>query len=193
LSVRAHYTGALCYTQDALASALPLEPYPTSFVLDPTTARAFLGHRNGDVSVVDTRSDTLARTVHTVGEGFASGAMALDRHAGHVFVTNWAARGIGSVSMLDGADGTILRTIAVGVGPVAIAVDETTGRAFVVNLGPYDGNAGGYTHGSVSVLDTATGGLLNTVRLGSFGVYPASSRSMRWPDVSSWRTTATAR
>src|SRR5438445_1212996 len=31
--------------------------------------------------------------------------------------------------------GTVLRTIAVGVRPLAVAVDERTGRAFVVNYG----------------------------------------------------------
>src|SRR5918912_4484506 len=52
--------------------------------------------------------------------------------------------------------GSMVRTIAVGRNPLAVAVDERIGRAFVLN------NAGN----SVSMLDTATGTLLRTVAVG---------------------------
>jgi len=47
------------------------------------------------------------------------------------------------VSVLDARSGRILRTVTVGLGPYAVAVDERTSRVFVAN---YDGN-------TVSVLD----------------------------------------
>src|SRR5690349_730749 len=50
----------------------------------------------------------------------------------------------------------VLRTIAVGQSPAALAVDERTGRAFVVNSGD----------NTVSVLDTRTATLLRTIGVG---------------------------
>src|SRR5436305_12956117 len=52
--------------------------------------------------------------------------------------------------------GARVRTIAVGRNPLAVALDERIGRAFVLN------NAGN----SVSMLDTATGTLLSTLATG---------------------------
>lgn len=60
-------------------------------------------------------------------------------------------------------------TVPVGQRPLAIAVDEQTSRAFVVN--------GDALAGSVSVLDTRTGGLLRTVRVGSAPFAIAVARS----------------
>jgi hypothetical protein len=43
--------------------------------------------------------------------------------------------GMGSVTELDGRSGAILRTIPVGVDPVALALDERTPRVFVITGG----------------------------------------------------------
>ena len=47
------------------------------------------------------------------------------------------------MNVLDAHSGRIVRTVTVGRGPYAVAVDERTNRVFVAN---YDGN-------TVSVLD----------------------------------------
>jgi DNA-binding beta-propeller fold protein YncE len=52
--------------------------------------------------------------------------------------------------------GSMVRTSDLGGNPLAVAVDERIGRAFVLN------NAGG----SLSVLDTATGTLFKTETIG---------------------------
>jgi len=70
----------------------------------------------------------------------ASGAMARD-----------------TIAQVDTPPSTILRTVAVGVQPIDVQVDERTSRAFVLNGGD----------NSVSVLDTRTGALLGTVFLKS--------------------------
>ena len=57
---------------------------------------------------------------------------------------------------------TLLRTIAVSVGPTAVAVDVQRGRAFIVN----DHAAGRSYGGSVSVLDTRTGQVLGDTHVG---------------------------
>lgn len=62
----------------------------------------------------------------------------------------------GVVAQRGAAANPVLRTIAVGQSPAALAVDERTGRAFVVNSGD----------NTVSVLDTRTATLLRTVGVG---------------------------
>ena len=39
------------------------------------------------------------------------------------------------MSVLDARSGVVLRTVVVGVAPIAVAVDERSGRAVVVNAG----------------------------------------------------------
>jgi len=62
------------------------------------------------------------------------------------------------------AAGVILRTVAVGVQPIDVQVDEQTSRAFVLNNGD----------NSVSVLDTRTGALLGTVSFKSLRSGPVA-------------------
>jgi DNA-binding beta-propeller fold protein YncE len=71
-------------------------------------------------------------------------AIAIDERRGRVFVVTAGdadpMRGCiptehGAVSVLDARTGRALRIIPIGVAPRAIAVDERTGRAFVLNAG----------------------------------------------------------
>src|SRR5436309_9856430 len=77
--------------------------------------------------------------------------------AGLALVGMIAGRTGGTEAQSTGA-GPVLRTIAVAASPDAVAVDERTGRAFVLSVG--DG------HGRVSVLDAGSGRLLRTVAVG---------------------------
>jgi YVTN family beta-propeller protein len=96
---------------------------------------------NGDnsLSILDAHSGTLLQTV-AVGQN--PDAVAVDARKGRVYVASQGATdaagnpvGPGSVEVLDARSGQIMRTITVGVAPNAIAVDERTGDAFVVNAG----------------------------------------------------------
>jgi DNA-binding beta-propeller fold protein YncE len=49
--------------------------------------------------------------------------------------TNGLPAGAGSVDIVSALDGAVLRTVPVGVAPSALAVNERTGRAVVVNAG----------------------------------------------------------
>src|ERR671939_1577527 len=97
------------------------DPYgasPHAVAVDVTRARAFVANFNrGTVSVIDTRTGVLVRTIR-VGGGPA--ALAVDEGSGHVFVANFGA---GTVGMLDGGRGRLIRTVPVGQVPVAVAVD----------------------------------------------------------------------
>jgi DNA-binding beta-propeller fold protein YncE len=69
--------------------------------------------------------------------------------------------GMVSIMGMRDAGGVLpVRTVPVGASPILAAVDEQTGRAFVVDW------AGTTAPASVSVLDTATGTLLRTVAIG---------------------------
>jgi len=110
-----------------------------------------MGTGLGSVSMLDTRSGRLLRTV-TIGTD--PGPVAVDETGGHVFVANMLDN---TVSMLDAHTGTVLRTIAVGARPAALAIDGRTRRVFVANG---DDN-------SVTVLATGSGTLLHTIPVGN--------------------------
>ena len=123
---------------------------PQAVAVDERTHRAFVvneGPRGrdglpvgtGSVSVLDMRSGAVLRTI---GVGVAPHAVALDARTGRVFVVNEGiqdARGMittrGSVSVLDAQTGIVLRTVALGLQPIAVAVDDRIGRAFIVDHG----------------------------------------------------------
>jgi DNA-binding beta-propeller fold protein YncE len=84
------------------------------------------------------------RKLRTVAVGKNPRAIAIDERRGRVFVvTAGDADPVrsciptehGAVSVLDARTGRVLRIIPIGVAPTAIAVDERTGRAFVLNAG----------------------------------------------------------
>ena len=62
--------------------------------------------------------------------------------------------------MVNVDSGTVVRTVAVGAGASTMAVDERTGRAFVVNT----------MDNSVSVLDARSGAVVRTVAVGALPV-----------------------
>jgi YVTN family beta-propeller protein len=66
----------------------------------------------------------------------------------------------GSVSVIDARRGALVRTIRVGGGPAALAVDEGSGHVFVANFGA----------GTVSMLDGGRGRLIRTVPGGAVPV-----------------------
>jgi len=167
--------------------------YPTALAVDEHTRRVFVGNRSSHtITVLDAR--TGAR-LYTVSVPSVPMDLTVDPHTDQVLVTTsgpmdltptrpdvylGAPVGGGSVDVLDGRSGQVLRTIQVGVLPVMTAVDPATGRAFVVNsnstsVPPHDGwgsqtlralkrglpwlpiipsQAPSTTHGSVSVFDS---------------------------------------
>lgn len=92
--------------------------------------------------------------VRRVGQGPL--AVAVDDRMRHVFVANFLD---GTITMLDTARGTVLRTTPpVALRPDLIAVDGRAGRVFIG-----DGQDGG----GVVVLDAATAAVVRRVRIGA--------------------------
>lgn len=126
----------------ALLHSVSVGILPLAAAVDERQGRVFVANSGSNtVSMLDARTGKVVRTVR-VGRNPA--AIAVDSQAGRVVVVNSArpylfpdrAGGAhGSVSILDASSGTVLSTIPVGVAPAAVAVDESAGRAFVVNSG----------------------------------------------------------
>jgi YVTN family beta-propeller protein len=115
-------------------------PRPNAIAVDERKGRVYVVN-NGDnsLSMLDAHSGT---PLQTVAVGQNPDAVAVDERKGRVYVASEGATdaagnpvGPGSVAVLDARSGQITRTLAVGVAPSAVAVDERTGDAFVVNAG----------------------------------------------------------
>jgi hypothetical protein len=155
-----------------------LEGWPSAVAVDTRTAHAFIAssdvvHHTGRVSVLDTATGTIVRTVVVPAFPTAVAMGAAPRHSAtgaRVFVAGYSANGRGCVYMLDARSGRILRTVVVyrdpsGAAPTAVVglvVDEQTDRAFVAGYLPGSG-----FRGIVSMLDATSGRLLRTVRIGT--------------------------
>lgn len=127
----------------------------------------------GVVAMLDARTGRLLRTL-AFGHGLYPYPIAVDNATGRVFIPDYgngvrdmtAPLGPGRVITLDARTGRVLRTTTVGVGPVAVAVDERSGRVFVLNHNDRYYGQQSNERGSVSVLDARTGLLLRTVAVG---------------------------
>jgi DNA-binding beta-propeller fold protein YncE len=161
-------------------------------VVDEATGRAFvpvIAARNNAsyVAVVDVQRSRLVRLV-PLGRGAIE--MAVDPRTERVVAaTSGPTRpvtirdgstggigsyaivqvptGPGSVQILDGHTGALLRTIRIGLAITAVAVDERRGRVYVTSVGAIDATSGAFTGpGLLSVLDERSGKVVRTVAVG---------------------------
>jgi len=146
----ANSVGVLDARSGAVLRSIPVGPSPMALAVDARLGHVFVVNYgpadasrsplgNGNVSMLDATS---GRVLGTVAVGEAPRAVAVDQRDGRVFVLNGghsdgAERVIdpGSVSVLDARTGRVVRTVRVGDLPVAVAVDEQRGRAFVATYG----------------------------------------------------------
>ncbi len=122
-------------------------PGPMTLAVDERRSRVFVMNGWDDaLRLVDTRTGTLLRTTYLGASSTVMAAppraLAVDEQRGRVFVTAWGRTGAtglptgtGRVHILDASTGAVQGTITVGVAPVAISVEERSGRAIIVNGG----------------------------------------------------------
>lgn len=122
----------------ALVRTIALNGDADQMAVDTRTGRVYVAS-NGTLSVLDAGTGQV-RSVFSVGDTVS--AVAVDERRDRIFVARQGIldndgnpTGPGSVSVLDARSGTVLRTVPVGVAPVALAVDQRTGGAVVVNAG----------------------------------------------------------
>jgi DNA-binding beta-propeller fold protein YncE len=160
LAVRTTPTGPLVWT-------VALDGVPQTIVVDAQTHHAFIttapfGVGGASINALDTDTGAILRRLAIGGDGYPPPVV--DVRAGRVVVAaSMQVRSVpgvtGMVHVLDARSGALVRAVTVGLFPQRVAVDEQTGRAFVIS----EGFAGA---GLVGVLDTRTGRLLRTVNVG---------------------------
>jgi YVTN family beta-propeller protein len=157
----------------------------TTLAVDSRSGHIVVAPTAGNsVRLVDPASGRVMRTI-TVGGALTADylggpqiAMAVAQRTGHVFVAWKGGYDTGQVTMLAGATGRVLHTLAVKPGPqpapppglrdepTALAVDERLGRVFVACLDQDNVHGLGVGAGAVSVLDATSGALLTTLPVG---------------------------
>jgi YVTN family beta-propeller protein len=134
----------------------------SALALAPRVGRVFVANSDDQtVTMLDARSGAVLATIAVGGVPIA---LAVDETAGRVFTVNARASscsmpacyyGLATVSVLDIRSGALIRTVGVGRGAAAVALDERAGRVFVANV----------DDATVSVLDASSGRVLRTVDL----------------------------
>lgn len=152
---------------EKLLPAVTVGMSPVAVAVDERSGHAFVAnYGESSVTTLDVRHGTVLGVV-AVGPG--PRVMATDGRGGRVLVANEGVTdsmgspiGRGSVSVLDGQSGTVVRTIAVDASPMAVAVDEQSGHAALLTA------HGGLRVGAVSVLDIGSGRVLATIASGPY-------------------------
>jgi len=156
-----------------LVRTIHLPGPPAGMALDTAARRVVVTDygkgtaNNSHVMVLDARTGRVLRTVLLDG---SPSLVVVDRHAGHAFV---AAAGL---RILETRGGALLSMPPIALHPAAMVVNESTGRLYALIQGAPDT---GYVD-SLAVLDTHSGRLLRTFRVGRragpMAVDPASGR-----------------
>ena len=112
----------------------------------------------GTVSVIDAASHKVTTTIAVSATAVVWGlALAPDGSAVYVAVQGSSATSDGSVAVISTASNTVTGQVAVGVGPVYLAVSPDGSRVYVANQ----------SDKTVSVLDTASRKIVATIGVGS--------------------------
>jgi len=150
---------------------VPTGPFAGMPLISHRARRLYIFHNNGAVSVLDAVSGRLVRAAPPGSNPGASNypyfgfgySAASNERTGRVFIVNGQA---GTVNVLDGTSGQLLRAVGVCQHPTGAAIDARSGRVYVACMGPFDPRRGPTGRGSVSVLDGRTGRVLRTIPVG---------------------------
>ncbi len=146
----------------------------SSVLADEPTGRVFIMDASR-VVVLDARTAAVVRTIPNLPSGGASFA---DPHTGHMFVSllsqavgGGAAPVHAPVVEFDGRTGAVLRRFSVPDNPDPVAINPRTGHLLVGSAGALDSGNQPHGYGVLSVVDPASGAVLQRVPL---GVFPAA-------------------
>lgn len=142
----------------ALLRTVSLGAGPLLLAVDQRAGHVFAASGANSVTMLDA---TNGEPVHTTALGDTPLAMAVDDTLGRLYVADMD----GGLHVIDTHSDAILSTRQVAGGISAIIVDQPAGRLFISGA-PYNGA------GAMSILDTASGRLLHTLRVGAFSDNP---------------------
>lgn len=141
--------------------------YPAGLAVDEQLTRVFVAGWGNTGHVLDARSGTPLYTAPMgnvpSGAGFRLRELIVSERTRRLFVANYyggasAEQPDSTVSVLDTANGRLVRTVRVGRGLIALAVDEKGEHVFGINR----------LDATVSMLDARNGIVLNTTLVGSY-------------------------
>jgi YVTN family beta-propeller protein len=116
----------------------PNPPYPTMIALNADGSRAYVTNQFDDsVQVIDTSNGTVISRI-PLGDQTTPVGIALTHDGSRAYVADFSGRSHddirqGTVSVVDLATGQVVDTIAVGQGPVGLALNPAGDRLWVAN------------------------------------------------------------
>lgn len=132
--------------------------YTQDLAVDAASGHLYVPTQAG-LAVLDSASGAVLGTVALPGQGWAE-HVAVAARARRVFATD----SFHTLSVFD-TEGRLLRSLTIGSGALALAVDERAGHVFVYTASsPWQADTCGFGH--VSMLDAASRRLLRTVSVG---------------------------
>ena len=138
----------------AFLTRIPVGLYPVGMAYDNASQLLFVAEDyNGNVTIIDTATNTVLAASLTVKNYDILSAVAYDPHNNEVYV---ADRTGGNVTVWGAQNHTNLRSIPVGSSPTSIVFDSENNTLFVANEGS----------GNVSVINDTTNSVVRSVSLG---------------------------
>lgn len=132
---------------------------PIALAVNSATNKIYVANLfSGNVTVIDGASNSTTTVSDPNAAGLASYAVAINPETNKIYVVNNNIYGIsnttvGNITVIDGAtNGTITITDPNAMSPTSVAVNSTTNKIYVANLGDYPGS----NHGNVTMIDGAT-------------------------------------
>ncbi len=144
-----------------VSATIPVGRGPLGLAFTPDGAHAYVANYfEGTVSVIDTATGVVSATI-PVGTGALGVAVTPDGK--HVYVSN---QNDNTVSVITTATGAVSAPIPVGAKPSGVAISPDGKHVYVAENGSGLLNTGAPGN-TVSVIDTATGVVSNTITVGS--------------------------
>jgi len=105
---------------------------PEAVAYDPAVGQVFVGNaESGTVSAISDSSNAVVATI-AMPAGAEPQGLAYDPANGEVFVTTCCgANGLGNVTVVSGANDSVVTTFQIGYGPLGIVYDPSTSQVFV--------------------------------------------------------------
>jgi len=170
---------------DPVGRVLSVGIYPTTIAVDGEAGRAFVvNEADNSVSLIDTITGAV---VATVAVPLGPHALTVDARHGRVivistgeqaqidgpYISYWRASQPGQVSALNATTGGRIWTTVVGGTPSDVALDQQSGRVIALALSAVRTGSttrGGFGAEDADVLDGASGRIVRTVAIDTFGL-----------------------
>jgi YVTN family beta-propeller protein len=158
---------------NSVSTTIPVSASPFGVAVTPDGSKVYVAHdaTPGTVSVIDTAIKTVVGLPIPVSAAAVGVAVAPDSSKVYVATAIRVGRGTGGVSVIDTATNTVSATIPAGRFLNGVAVTPDGSKVYVAEE-RRGGFGGGGGVGVVSVIDTVTNAVIDTVTVGfsPFGV-----------------------